>query len=64
MEKLKTYNISYKGYKMNVVEVSTYRVEFRILKDGKVVDETEGRCVTVEQALDECRDTIDDLLDN
>ncbi len=53
----------YRGMTMNINKINEDEVEFWITNNGVKVEDTEGRCVTVEQAVDECKSTIDDIID-
>lgn len=62
---MKTYNNKYRGMNIHIEEINDARVEYRVEKSDKsVVEDSEGFDVTVEQAMDTCKELIDDILDN
>lgn len=40
------------------------RVDYKVLKaDKSVLEDSEGNCVTVEEAMDTCKEIVDDVVD-
>lgn len=61
---MKQYNNKYRDFTISMTEINDDRVVFKILNpDKSVVEDTEGSCVTIEQAMDECKGIIDDLIE-
>ncbi len=60
---MKTYNNRYKGFIIHIEEVNDSRVNYSVLNpDKSIVEDTDGYCVTVDEAMDICKDTIDDFV--
>lgn len=60
-----TFNNKYRGMTINIVEINSDKVEYKILKSDKsILEDSEGFCVTVDEAMETCKETIDDTLDN
>ncbi len=59
---MKNFKHKYKGFTISMDQISDSKVEYRIIHpEGYVVEDTEGFSVTIQQAIDACKDTIDDL---
>lgn len=59
-----TYINKYRGYTIHIEIVSEDEVNYHVEKEDKsIVNDTSGSCVSVEEALDTCKEMIDDLLD-
>ncbi len=57
------YNNKYRGMNIHIEYVSDGRVEYRVEKSDKsIVEDSEGFCVTVDDAMGECKELIDDIL--
>ena len=62
---MRTFNNKYRGFIISIDEVSDEKAEYKILNlDKSVVEDTEGYCVTVDEAMTICKDTIDDIKEN
>lgn len=60
---MKTYNNKYRGFNIHI-EVEGDRAEFRVeTSEKKIMEDTKGYCVTVEQAMDECQEMIDQIIE-
>jgi len=61
---MKQYNNRYRGLIISIKEVDENNAEYQILKlDKTLVEDTEGYCVTVSEAMDICKEVIDDLIE-
>lgn len=62
---MKTYNNRHRGFVIHIEEINSDRVEYNVQKqDGSIVTDSEGFCVTVDEAMETCKDIIDGILDN
>ena len=62
---MKTYNNKYRGMNIHIEEINADKVEYRVEKaDKSIIEDTDGYCVTVDEAMDTCKEIIDGLLDD
>lgn len=62
---MRTFNNKHRGMTINIVEINSDKVEYKILKaDKSILEDSEGYCVTVDEAMETCKEIIDDTLDS
>lgn len=61
---MRNFNNKFRGYTISIDEISQDRVEYKILSpDKSLVEDSEGYCVTIDEAMEVCKEFIDDLID-
>ncbi len=54
----------YKGLTIHITEINEDRVDYKVTEeDGSLIDDTEGFCVTVAEAMKTCKEMITDYYD-
>jgi hypothetical protein len=63
-DNVRNYNNRYRGFIISMTEVSKDRTEYRILNlDKTLIEDTVGYCVDTTEAMNICKETIDDMID-
>ena len=63
---MSTYRTKYRGFTIVLLQVNEDRVEYDVIKDsGKpLADDFEGFCVTLDEAVETCKEFINEYLDD